>query len=71
MPNFFDKERFVIYYKNLKLYLRQGLKLKKIHSAFVVQFNQSLWLKRYTEFSTQKKTEAEKIMTKMEKHCTN
>ena len=71
MPNFFDKERFVIYYENLKLYLRQGLKLKKIHSAFVVQFNQSLWLKRYTEFSTQKKTEAEKIMTKMEKHCTN
>ena len=71
MPNFFDKERFVIYYENLKLYLRQGLKLKKIHSAFVVQFNQSLWLKPYTEFSTQKKTEAEKIMTKMEKHCTN
>ena len=71
MPNFFDKERFVIYYENLKLYLRQGLKLKKIHSAFVAQFNQSLWLKRYTEFSTQKKTEAEKIMTKMEKHCTN
>ena len=71
MPNFFDKERFVIYYENLKLYLRQGLTLKKIHSAFVVQFNQSLWLKRYTEFSTQKKTEAEKIMTKMEKHCTN
>ena len=71
MPNFFDKERFVIYYENLKLYLRQGLKLKKIHRAFVVQFNQSLWLKRYTEFSTQKKTEAEKIMTKMEKHCTN
>ena len=71
MPNFFDKERFVIYYENLKLYLRQGLKLKKIHSAFVVQFNQSLWLKQYTEFSTQKKTEAEKIMTKMEKHCTN
>ena len=71
MPNFFDKERFVIYYENLKLYLRQGLKLKKIHSAFVVQFNQSLWLKRYTEFSTQKKTEAEKTMTKMEKHCTN
>ena len=71
MPNFFDKERFVIYYENLKLYLRQGLKLKKIHSAFAVQFNQSLWLKRYTEFSTQKKTEAEKIMTKMEKHCTN
>ena len=29
VPNFFDKEKYVIYYENLKLYLRLGLKLKK------------------------------------------
>ena len=28
VPNFFDKEKYVIYYENLKLYFRLGLKLK-------------------------------------------
>ena len=29
VPNFFDKEKYVIHYENLLLYLRLGLKLKK------------------------------------------
>ena len=29
VPKFFDKEKYVLYYQNLQLYLRQGLKLKK------------------------------------------
>ena len=29
MPNAFDKEKYVIYYENVKLYLRLGLKQKK------------------------------------------
>ena len=29
LPNFFDKEKYVIHYENLKLYSRQVLKLKK------------------------------------------
>ena len=29
VPNFFDKEKFVVHYENLQLYLRLGLKLKK------------------------------------------
>ena len=31
VPSFFDKEKFVLHYENLQLYLRLGLKLKKIN----------------------------------------
>ena len=48
----------MIHYENLKLYLRLGLKLKKIYPA--LEFNQSQWLKQYVEFNTQKRIEAEK-----------
>ena len=34
VPNCFDKEKYVIHYENLKLYLRLGLKLNKIHRIF-------------------------------------
>ena len=37
VPNFFDKEKYVIHYENLQLYLRLGLTLKKIHH--VLEFN--------------------------------
>ena len=43
VPNFFDKAKYVIYYENLQLYLRLGLKLKKIYC--LLEFNQSQWLK--------------------------
>ena len=43
VPNFFDKAKYVIYYENLQLYSRLGLKLKKIYC--LLEFNQSQWLK--------------------------
>ena len=39
VPDFFDKEKYVIHYDNLKLNLRIGLKLKEIHP--VLEFNKS------------------------------
>ena len=60
--NFFDKEKYVLYYQNLQLYLGLGLKLKKIHP--VLEFNQSQFLKPFVEFNTQKRIEAEKNVDK-------
>ena len=53
VPKLFNKEKYVIHYKNLKIYLRLGSKLKKIHR--VLEFNQSQWLKPYIEFNTHTK----------------
>ena len=41
VPTFSDKEKYVIHYEHLKLYLRLGLKLKKgIHLYSVAQINE-------------------------------
>ena len=37
MSNFFDKEKYVFYYKSLQLYSRLKLKVKKMHR--VLEFN--------------------------------
>ena len=45
IPNLMDKTKYVVHYRNLQLYLRLGLKLKKIHR--VIEFNQAPWMKEY------------------------
>ena len=39
VSDFFDKEKYILHYENLQLYLRLGLKLKEMHR--VLEFNQS------------------------------
>ena len=34
VPNLFEKEKYVLHYENLQLYLRLGLKLKKKYIAY-------------------------------------
>ena len=62
VPNFYDKEKYVIHYENLKLYLKLGLKLKMIHH--ILECDQSQWLKQYVDFNTQKRIEAGKNLDK-------
>ena len=37
-----DKERYVVHYRNLQLYLRLGMRLKKVHRA--IEVDQEPWM---------------------------
>ena len=58
IANLFHKENYAPHYKNLQLYLRLGIKLKKVHPVW--KFNQSQSPKPFVEFDTYKKIQAEK-----------
>lgn len=58
----FDKERYVLHYRKLKLHLPLGTKLKCIHCVF--SFNESDSLKEYTDL-TQVKNDFEKVLYKL------
>ena len=53
IPNLHNKTRYILHYKNLKLYLDLGMKLMKVHR--VLTFHQSPWLKEYIDFNTEKR----------------
>lgn len=46
----YDKEKYVLHFRMLKLALRHGLILKKVHR--IIRFKQSLWLKPYIDKNT-------------------
>ena len=62
VPTLLNKTKYVLHYRNLQLYLEQGLKLKKVHR--VLEFNQSPWLKQYIEYNTNKRMQARKAFEK-------
>ena len=62
IPNLMNKQKYVLHYKNLKLYLDLGMKLVKIHR--VLEFKQKNWLKDYIDFNTQKRKNANNAFEK-------
>ena len=56
-----DKEKYVVHYSNLQFYLRQGMRLKKVHR--VIEFDQEPWIEPYirmnTEFRKQERSDFE------------
>ena len=53
IPNLANKTNYVVHYRSLHLYLSLGMKLTKIHR--VLEFKQSDWMKKYSDFSTEKR----------------
>ena len=62
LPNLWHKEKYILHYRNLKLYLPLGMKLQKVHR--VLQFKQQAWLKPHIELNTQLRAEASNKLEK-------
>ena len=62
-----DKKDYVVHYENLKFYLKQGMKLKRVKR--VLEFEQECWMEPYirmnTEFRKQAKDDFEKNFYKL------
>ena len=62
-----DKNDYVVYYENLKFYLKQGMKLKRVKRA--LEFEQECWMEPYirmnTEFRKQASNDFEKNFYKL------
>ena len=62
-----DKKNYVVHYRNLLFYLKQGMKLKRVHR--VLEFEQECWMEPYirmnTEFRKNAKSDFEKNFYKL------
>ena len=58
IPNLGDKKKYILHYKNLKQYLKLGLKLTNIHRG--IKFKESPWLEKYISLNTKLRAVAKK-----------
>ncbi len=51
VPNLMNKEKYVLHYKNLRLYLSLGMKVTKIHR--LLEFDEKPWMEPYIRLNTE------------------
>ena len=56
VPNLHNKDRYVLHYRNLQLYLSLGLRLTAVHRA--LRFNQSPWMEPCIRMNTELRKKA-------------
>ena len=56
ISSFYTKKNYVVHYKNLKQYLKEGLILEKVHRG--IEFYQSSWMEDYITTNTNLRKEA-------------
>ncbi|CAG8588066.1 7999_t:CDS:2 [Acaulospora morrowiae] len=47
VPNLNNKKKYIVHYRTLQFYIKQGMVLTKIHQG--IEFNQSSWMKPFME----------------------
>lgn len=62
VPNLYDKKHYVVHYRNLKMYVEQGLVVTQVHR--ILQFEQKPWLKEYIDFNTNQRKLAQNAFEK-------
>ena len=60
--SFLPKKHYVLHYKNLKQYLKEGMILKKVHRG--IKFKQSPWMEPYIRKNTDLRKEAKNAFEK-------
>lgn len=62
VPNLMDKKKYVVHYKNLQLYLKLGMKIKKIHR--ILEFDEKPWMEPYIRLNTELRKKAKSSFEK-------
>lgn len=62
----YNKEKYSLHFRTLKLYLQLGAELKKVHR--ILRFRQERWIKPFIDYHTAKRTEASKEKNEFKKN---